>query len=49
MAFADRIGRESALQLQQEPNVLARDFELKRLLGIGRATAARGHRLVMGG
>jgi hypothetical protein len=46
IAFADRIGRGRALLLQQVPNLLDRDFELKQLLGIGRATASRSYALV---
>lgn len=37
------------LRLQGDKNLIRRDFGIKEALGIGRATAQRGHRLVFGG
>ncbi len=42
-AFAARLGAESARQLEQETNLLKKDFALKEALGIGRASAQRGY------
>lgn len=46
IAFADRIGQNDALALQKNPNLIDRDFDLKRRLGIGESTAQRGYELV---
>lgn len=48
LAFGAQIGREQALLLQKETNLIDRDFELKQRLGIGQATALRSHQLVFG-
>ena len=45
-AFADRIGKDSALRIGGIENLMQRDFELKRSLGIGSQSAARSFSLV---
>ena len=42
IAHAGRIGTERARQLEQEGNLLKKDFELKEAIGIGRVSAQRG-------
>lgn len=42
-AFAGRLGVETARQLEQETNLLKKDFALKEALGIGRASAQRSY------
>ncbi len=49
VAFSAEIGRDQALRLQQERNLIDRDFELKQSLGLGRSSAQRSHDLVFGG
>ena len=45
-AFSDRIGNEDALRIGGIENLIQRDFELKRSLGIGSDSAARSYSLV---
>lgn len=49
MAFAGRIGDQSAKRIAAEANLLKRDFDLKEALGIGRVSAERAYELVLGG
>ncbi len=46
--FAPRIGAELAASLQANANGLAQDFELKKALGIGQASAERAYQVVCG-
>jgi hypothetical protein len=46
-AFADRISKDIALKIGATKNMIQRDFELKRSLGIGSESAARSYSLVM--
>lgn len=48
-AFIERIGFQAAMRLQRQNNLLRRDFDLKQALGVGRASAERGYRLLFGG
>ena len=45
-AFSDRIGKDNALRIGGMKNLIQRDFELKRSLGIGSESAARSYSLV---
>ncbi len=47
--FATKIGRQVAMQIDAEPNLLKKDLDLKEALGIGRASAERAYELVLDG
>jgi predicted TIM-barrel fold metal-dependent hydrolase len=44
LAFHDEIGRLETVRLQAMSNLLRQDYELKNVLGIGRASAERAYR-----
>jgi uncharacterized protein len=46
LAFAGKIGALDAVLMQLDPNFIHQDFDLKEVLGIGRASAERGYRLI---
>lgn len=46
VAFAQSIGWKTAVRLQQQRNLIKRDFTLKSTLGIGLESATRAHELV---
>jgi len=48
-AFAARIGAEAARRIEQEPNLLKKDLDLKEALGIGLASAERGYQVANAG
>jgi hypothetical protein len=45
-AFVKRIGQPTVDRLTKEPSWIKKDFGLKEALGVGMASALRGHRLV---
>ena len=47
-AFTRDVGRLSVFRLRRVRNPMAKDFALKKLLGVGRASAERGYRLLCG-
>jgi len=48
LAFAGKVGVLKAARLQAIDNLMEQDFALKEALGIGRASAERGYRLICG-
>jgi hypothetical protein len=48
-AFSARIGAKAAERIGREKSWLRRDFDLKQALGVGRASAERAYRVVLGG
>ena len=49
IAFAARIGADAAGRIEQEPNLLKKDLDLKEALGIGLASAKRGYQVANAG
>ena len=46
LGFAGKVGVFKAARLQAIDNLMEQDFALKEALGIGRASAERGYRLI---
>ncbi len=48
LVFAGAVGVQKAIRLQRMPNLMRQDLALKDALGIGRLSAERAHRLIVG-